>query len=122
MHQTTQNFSRPGHEVRPEPNYPHAPVEWSPAIAEETALAQGLTLTEDHWRVVRALQELYWRGEEPAMNARGMHNALDEAFLAEGGIRYLYLLFPKGPLAQGCLLAGLQPPMGTQDQGFGSAV
>jgi len=33
-----------------------------------------------------------------------------------------YQLFPKGPLAQGCLLAGVQPPAGTQDKGFGSAV
>jgi tRNA 2-thiouridine synthesizing protein E len=68
------------------------------------------------------LQEFYARNEEPAMHARELHDALDEHFHAEGGIKYLYTLFPKGPLAQGCLLAGLQAPAGTQDRGFGSAV
>jgi TusE/DsrC/DsvC family sulfur relay protein len=122
MNDATQNFIRPGYESRPDPNFPHAPGDWSREDAEELARREGLTLTEDYWRVVRALQELYARNEQPAMNARELHDALDEAFHPEGGIRYLYKLFPKGPLAQGCLIAGLQPPGGTQDQGFGSAV
>lgn len=122
MNHATQNYLRPGHEVRPNPDFPHAPFDWSPATAEALAREQGLTLTETHWRVVRALQDFYARHEEPAMSARELHDALDEFFHPEGGIKYLYRLFPKGPLAQACLLAGLQPPGGTQDQGFGSAV
>lgn len=122
MNNATQNFVRPGHEVRIDPEFPHAPSEWSREIAEELARKEGLILTEVHWRVVQALQEFYARHEEPAMNARELHDALDEAFHAEGGIKYLYLLFPKGPLAQGCPLAGLQAPGGSLDQGFGSAV
>jgi len=35
---------------------------------------------------------------------------------------YLYELFPEGTLAQGCRLAGLEPPAGAQDKGMGSAV
>ncbi|MBW8305330.1 MAG: TusE/DsrC/DsvC family sulfur relay protein, partial [Thiobacillus sp.] len=72
--------------------------------------------------VVRALQEICAHHAEPALNARDLHDALDEHFHAEGGIKYLYELFPKGPLAQGCLLAGVGPPAGTKDQGMGSAV
>ncbi|MDZ7584217.1 MAG: TusE/DsrC/DsvC family sulfur relay protein [Thiobacillus sp.] len=83
---------------------------------------EGLELTEAHWAVVRALQELCTQSAEPALNARDLHDALDEHFHAEGGIKYLYQLFPKGPLAQGCLLAGVEPPAGTRDQGMGSAV
>lgn len=122
MNHATQNFIRPGYEVRPDPEFPHAPSEWSREIAEELAQSEGLTLTEDHWRVMRALQEFYSRSEEPSINTRELHDALDEAFHAEGGLKFIYGLFPKGPLAQGCLLAGLQAPGGTRDQGFGSAV
>ena len=122
MNEANQNLIRPGYETQPIPDFPHAPTDWSRKNAEELADTEGLTLTEAHWQVVRALQEICARDVEPAMNARELHDALDEHFHAEGGIKYLYELFPKGPLAQGCLLAGLQPPAGTQDKGMGSAV
>jgi len=122
MNHATQDYIRPGYETQPIPDFPHASSDWSRALAEELAHAEGLTLTEAHWRVLRALQEFYARHEEPTVNVRELHDALDEDFHPEGGIRYLYTLFPKGPLAQGCLLAGLQPPAGARDRGFGSAI
>jgi len=122
MNDATQDFVRPGYETPPIPGFPHAPFDWSREQAEEVAKTEGLTLTETHWQVVRALQELCAQNAEPALNARDLHDALDEHFHAEGGIKYLYELFPKGPLAQGCLLAGLQPPAGAQEKGMGSAV
>lgn len=122
MSHATQNFIRPGYETQPIPDFPHAPIGWTRDDAEEMARTEGLTLTEAHWEVVRALQKHYALNEETAMKSRELHDALDETFHAEGGIKYLYTLFPKGPLAQGCLLAGLQAPAGTQDQGFGSAI
>lgn len=122
MNDATQDFERPGYETQPIPGFPHAPFDWSREQAEEVAKTEGLTLTETHWEVVRALQELCSQNAEPALNARDMHDALDEHFHAEGGIKYLYELFPKGPLAQGCVLAGLEPPAGAQDKGMGSAV
>ncbi len=122
MNHATQDFIRPGYETQPIPDFPHAPGDWSRENAEESARAEGLTLTEAHWRVVRALQTFYAHHELPNANVRELHDALDEEFHAEGGIRYLYTLFPKGPLAQGCLIAGLPVPAGAQDQGFGSAV
>jgi len=48
-----------------------------------------------------------------------LHGALDEEFHSEGGLRYLSTLFPKGTVAQGCLLAGLKLPAAVQDKGFG---
>jgi len=122
MNNATQDVIRPGYETPPIPDFPHAPNDWSRAEAEASAHAEGLTLSDAHWQVVRALQEYYARLEEPTVNVREVHDALDEEFHSEGGIRYLYTLFPKGPLAQGCLLAGLQVPAGARDQGFGSAV
>lgn len=122
MNNATQEYVRPGHEIQPNPDFPHAPFGWSREQAVEVAQTEDLTLTEAHWQVVRALQEISSHHAEPALNARDLHDALDEHFHAEGGIKYLYKLFPKGPLAQGCLLAGLQPPAGTQEKGMGSAV
>lgn len=123
MNDSNQNVVRPGYVVQPIPGFPHAPFDWSREQAEELAKAEDLALTEAHWQVVRALQEVCARNnEEHAMNVRELHDALDEHFHAEGGIKYLYELFPKGPLAQGCMIAGLEPPAGTQDKGMGSAV
>jgi len=122
MNHAAENYSRPGHESPPPIDFPFAPSDWSPESAESTAASEGLELSEIHWRVVRALQEFYAQHETPTINVREVHDALDEHFHAEGGIKYLYTIFPKGPLAQGCLLAGLQAPGGGQDKGFGSAV
>jgi tRNA 2-thiouridine synthesizing protein E len=46
---------------------------------------------------------------------------LDAEFAAEGGRRYLYGLFPRGPILQGCRIAALPLPSGTLDLSFGSA-
>ncbi len=106
-----------------EPRFPHAPAEWTPADARQTAHAEGLTLGEDHWEVVRALQEYFARHADlPAINTRELHDALDEKFHIKGGRKYLFNLFPGGPVAQGCRIAGLKAPAGTVDRGFGSVV
>jgi TusE/DsrC/DsvC family sulfur relay protein len=121
MNNATQEYIRPGYEVEPIPGFPHAPSDWTREDAEKIAQTEGLTLTEEHWQVVRALQEICMHSEEPSLNLRDLHDALDEHFHSAGGIKYLYELFPKGPLAQGCLLAGLQPPADAQEPGMGSA-
>jgi tRNA 2-thiouridine synthesizing protein E len=106
------------HPVEKDPRFPYAPPGWSTAEAERVAGAEGLTLGEDHWEAVRALQEFFTRNATPRV--RELHDALDERFHARGGIRHLYELFPGGPTAQGCRLAGLQAPAGAEDRSFGS--
>jgi len=62
---------------------------------------EGLKLADDHWEAVGALQEYFVRhSEQPTTNMRELHDALDEKFHIKGGIRYLYKLFPGGPIAQ----------------------
>ena len=96
--------------------------EWSEEIAKDSAIKEGLTLTDDHFLVLHALQEYYDRHELNDVNMRELHDALDEKFHYKGGLKYLYDLFPGGPVAQGCRIAGLHPPAGALDKGFGSAV
>ncbi len=106
--------------TQPPHYYPNAPHGWSPEIAKEYARAEQLDLTEDHWEEIAALQEYYAKHER--VNLRELSDALEERFHERGGKRYLYSLFPGGPIAQGCRLAGLEMPPGALDQGFGSVV
>jgi len=112
-----QVIRRPPGEV----GFPDAPTGWSTEEARETADADGLHLLEAHWDVVRALQSFFARHEGAAgVNLRELHDALDERFHAIGGLRQLYKLFPGGPVAQGCRIAGLKAPSLSQDSSFGS--
>jgi TusE/DsrC/DsvC family sulfur relay protein len=106
--------------ARKDPRFPLAPEGWTSARAVETARGEGLQLGDEHWEAVRALQEYYARHETPGVNMRELHDALDEKFHPQGGIRHLYTLFPGGPIAQGCRIAGLKAPAGATDKGFGS--
>ena len=105
-----------------DPEFPHAPAGWTRDLAVNAAQQAALKLTEDHWQAVRALQEYYARHEQAFINTRELHDALEEKFHAKGGMKYLYQLFPTGPVATGCQIAGLKAPAGAVDKGFGSVV
>ena len=104
-----------------DPTFPDAPEDWSPVDARAAADADALHLTDAHWDVVRALQHYFARHADVAsINMRDLHDALDEHFHAIGGLRTLYRLFPGGPIAQGCRIAGLRAPFLATDASFGS--
>ena len=102
------------------PTFPYAPAGWTKELAEDSAAAAGLTPQADHWAMVSALQEFFFRHDQPGFNTRELHDALEEKCHSRGGMKYLYNLFPGGPVTQGCLLAGIEPPAGCSDAGFGS--
>lgn len=107
-------------DVPRDPDFPNAPLNWSQEETRAAAEKEGLELTGEHWEVMRALQDYYARHDEPSINLRELHDALDEKFHAQGGVKYLYQLFPGGPIAQGCRLAGLKAPFMASDRSFGS--
>lgn len=107
--------------LKKDPQFPHAPDNWSKAAAMKVAELDGLTPGAEHWDVVRALQEYYNRHNESTINLRELHDALDEKFHRQGGIRHLYQILPGGPVAQGCRIAGLTAPAGATDKSFGSS-
>jgi len=98
----------------------HAPADWTPDTARALAAQEKLALQDDHWEVVRGLQELYARNDGGTIALRLLKDALEERFHHKGGMKYLYVLFPGGPVAQGCRLAGLKAPAGATDLSFGS--
>lgn len=106
----------------PPQGFPHAPIDWSPESVRQIARQEGLKLTDTHWEVIRALQDYFARNEEGRIQGRELHDALEERFHALGGIKHLYQLFPGGPVAQGCRLAGLKAPPRAVDPNFGSVM
>jgi tRNA 2-thiouridine synthesizing protein E len=108
-------------EPQSDSRFPHAPAGWTAESAQLAAREEGLELGDDHLEALRALQE-YWarHSQSASVNLRLLHDALDEKFHQKGGMRYLYMLFPGGPVAQGCRFAGLPVPAGAIDRGFGS--
>lgn len=92
---------------------------WSPLVANQRAESEGLMLTDEHWQVIFCLRQ-WFRAIGPDWTARQMTHKLELEYADLGGRRYLYELFPHGPLAQGCRLAGLPLPQGTISASFGS--
>jgi tRNA 2-thiouridine synthesizing protein E len=64
------------------------------------------------------LRGLY-RKNGRAQSARQLGRALENDFHEEGGRRYLYQLFPRGPVSQGSRLAGVPAPPYSGDASFG---
>lgn len=118
MAETRDDILHPNH-ADPHPDFPNAPADWAPGSARAVAAEYDLELNDGHWGVIRALQEYYSR-HDGNINVRELLDALNEKFHGKGGAKYLYKLLPGGPVAQGCRLAGLHPPAGAVDKGFGS--
>ncbi|HIC2034888.1 sulfurtransferase TusE [Enterobacter soli] len=85
--------------------------QWSEALAEVIADKEAITLSPEHWEVVRFVREFYLEfNTSPAirMLVKAMANKFGEE---KGNSRYLYRLFPKGPAKQATKIAGLPKPV-----------
>jgi tRNA 2-thiouridine synthesizing protein E len=111
MAQESAESATRGHLIELEP--------WTEEQAIEMARQDGLELTDDHLGIIRYLRDCY-ADHGGTVNARMLTNSLEEEFAGLGGHRYLYQLFPMGPIAQASRYAGLPIPPGTLDPSFGS--
>lgn len=93
---------------------------WSREQAIEMAKAEGIELGVDHWTVIELLRTNYVEHGR-TRHARHLAGLLDDAFAAQGGSKFLYLLFPGGPVSQGSRLAGIPAPHDARDLSFGSS-
>lgn len=90
------------------------PSEWTDDLAIFLAKKEGLTLTVDHWAVIRFVRKFYFKyGITPMVKLLVKH------LLRETDHNYsedeLYALFPSGPARQGSRIAGLPEPQGCID-------
>lgn len=92
---------------------------WNEDRARDMAQREGLELSDAHMDVICFLRDHYAECG-PDRNARSLLRAMEEAYIEQGGRRYLYHLFPRGPVTQGCRIAGLPTPAGNADPSFGS--
>jgi tRNA 2-thiouridine synthesizing protein E len=79
-------------------------------IVNVIAEAEGIALTENHWKVVQYMREQF-REHGHTPNYRTMLKDMEEV-LPDVDSKQLYDMFPLGPAKQGARLAGLPKPFG----------
>ncbi|UCH18270.1 MAG: TusE/DsrC/DsvC family sulfur relay protein [Burkholderiales bacterium] len=84
--------------------------DFSEEVVRVIAQAEGITLIDDHWKVVNFLREQY-REHGHTPNFRNMLKGVAEV-IPGCDSKALYDLFPMGPAKQGAKVAGLPQPYG----------
>lgn len=79
-------------------------------VVHAIAAAEGITLTDKHWTVVRYLRDQY-REHGHTPNFRNLLKGMAE-IIPGCDSKALYDLFPTGPAKQGAKVAGLPQPLG----------
>ena len=83
---------------------------WNEQVAEALAVSAGIDLTDAHWEIILFIRN-YYQQYNHLPNARVFTKAIRKEFGEQkGNTRYLYGLFPDGPLKFACLIAGLPKP------------
>jgi len=83
------------------------PTTWNKEMAEDLGKREASTspMTEDHWKVVNYLRNYYLEYEiAPPIRMLTRQTGFD--------LKRIYQLFPKGPAAGACKIAGLPKPTG----------
>ena len=82
------------------------PEKWNKKLAEDLAkIEEAYPMSEDHWKVVDYLRNYYLEFEiAPPIRMLTKRTGLE--------LKYIYQLFPKGPAAGACKVAGLPKPTG----------
>lgn len=94
---------------------------WSEDFARKMAEEENIALSQEHWAVIHFLRDHYQRCG-PCPSGRAVQGLLEEEFANKGGRKYLYHLFPRGPVVQSYKIAGLPLPAYSTDPAFGSVM
>lgn len=84
-------------------------ADWSPDWAINTAQADGLRLTTDHWNVINFVRD-YYNEYQSSPAIRALIKAMKPSFGDNANSIYLQSLFPKGAAKQIAKIAGLPKP------------
>jgi tRNA 2-thiouridine synthesizing protein E len=93
---------------------------WSDQDASAVARDEGIELTPEHLTLLKTLRAYYLRNGP--LTAREILQHMENLVADQGGRRYLYQLFPNGPVRQACHIIGLPIPGGSSDPSFGNVM
>ena len=83
--------------------------DWNRAVAEQLAASDDIELTAAHWQLIETVQAIYDEtGDTPPM--RLLIKMLRQYIDPEIDSRYLYRLYPDGPVRLASKHAGLPKP------------
>lgn len=68
------------------------------ALIDKNAAERGMTLTAAHRDVIDFILDFYEHCDD-CQNARMLADMVQDEFIPQGGRKYLYQLFPDGPLS-----------------------
>lgn len=95
--------------------------EWSHEIARQLASDIGIELGTAHFEVLDFLRDYVINQGGSREDAQKILLALERHFAVRGGNRWLYSLFPGGPVTQGMKIAGLPEAPHAIDPSYGTA-
>ena len=88
------------------------PDDWNETIAEQLATGEGVTLSNEHWQVLRFMRD-YYDAHQVAADARFTIKFMaEEMGYGRKARNYLFQLFPYGYVQQACKIAGMKRPRG----------
>lgn len=89
------------------------------SLIDRQAAKRGLELSAEHMAVINFVLDFYEHCDD-CQNARVLADMMQDEFMQQGGRKYLYQLFPDGPLSTIHDLADL-PKLGNEsDRSFGT--
>lgn len=95
---------------RDEEGYLVEPEHWSEELARRIAAAEGLALTDEHWKIIAFMRDRYAE-RQVAPDARFVVRFLADELGYGGRARgRLFELFPYGYVKQACKVAGMKRP------------
>jgi len=109
----------PDHLANESSNTPDSFDEWSESLARQLAAEENIEMTDAHWDVIRFLRS-HCEEHGTTCSARLVLKGMVAHYKQQGGKRYLYTLFPRGPVVQACKIAGIPLPAYSLDLSFGS--
>ncbi|MGR9106829.1 MAG: TusE/DsrC/DsvC family sulfur relay protein [Gammaproteobacteria bacterium] len=83
---------------------------WTEAVGVALAAAAGIELTAAHWEIIHFIRDYYHRYKHLPNNRVFVKAIAHQLGEEKGNTRYLYRLFPEGPLKLACRIAGLPKP------------
>ena len=84
--------------------------DWTPEVAKQIALSEGIALNEKHWELISLIRQYYAEFDSsPAMRPLVKYTAL-KLGADKGKSMYLLSLFPDSPAKLCSKIAGLPKP------------